>query len=44
MSRWGGQEQVLFAKSGDLPDLNKVGIKCREANWLHLIMNYLNAW
>lgn len=41
---WGsGNEISLFAKSGVLPDLNKVGVGTREAQWLHLIVKYLNA-
>lgn len=40
MSRWGGNEQGLFAKSGDLPDLKKVDMEGKEVGDLHLIMNY----
>lgn len=43
VSRRGGREQGLCAKSGDLADLNKAGGEPRDSHWLSLIMNYLNA-
>lgn len=43
VSRWGGREQGLCAKPGDLADSNKAGDEPRDAHRLSLVTNDLNA-
>lgn len=43
VSRRGGREQGLCAKSGDLADSNKAGGEARGAHVLSLVANDLNA-